>query len=189
LTVRNPLVVGAVAFPAFLAIEFVLMPAYPPYHLLGDSLACYGVYALLFPLGLGTLLFTVFFRRRLRLPRAQLMLCYQSFMASFLFLLACHDLVQNVNRLSAVDLFLKPLALAAMMVLVSHAVASWRSGRKALILELGLLAVAQLVAALGMALVWINLPVPGILVMVPVIGAAVFRAAFPWRWPIVAGGA
>jgi hypothetical protein len=187
-TVRNPMVAGAVAFPVFLLAEFMLMPAYPPYHILPEALACFGIYSILFPVGLGTVLFCIVFRRRFILPREQLMLSCRSFLSSFLFLLACHDLVQNISRLSLVDLFIKPLVIAAFMVMVPRVVADWRARRRLLLGEIGILAAAQILAAMGMALVWTNLPVPGLLVLAPVLGAAIALAVHPLRWPNFSDG-
>jgi hypothetical protein len=189
ITVRNPMIAGAAAFPIFLMIEFAAMPAYPPYHILAESFVCYAIYVFLFPLALGAFLFFMLFRRRLGMPREQLMLCFRSFMSSFLFLLACHDLVQNISRLSAVELFMKPLLVVSLMILISRAVAYWRENRRILIIEIGILAIAQILAALGMALFWVNLPLPGILAMAPVFAAALARSLHPWRWPRVAGAA
>lgn len=180
-TVRNPLIGGALAFVAYLALEFFFGSGYPPDLQVGPAWRFFSVEALLLPSAWALLVFAVLFHRLVTGPRAGLLLAARSFLAGFFGVLAIQDLIMAINFLTPTDLFYLPVVRAVWLILVSQWLSEWRSPlRRHFVLAAVMLAV-QILSGFALTFAWLGQHVPALACLLPPLVLAVVVLSFSRR--------
>lgn len=115
---RNPFFIGGGFFFLYIIVEFVISPLFELEYTWSRAFFVHTVFDLLLPFAAASVVFFLLYAKTLKWEASAQRYGYQSFFLGFFLFFPIQDLVNNINELGAVDVFLRPLGRLAFFVML-----------------------------------------------------------------------